>query len=116
LYAESASGGRLPVDSFIDRVWERDGEFGKRGTLGARFELDELPCKVPIGDVGDAPLGGPGLFVPPFLPPPLNLPLLQTHFSQLCPKIEQGKQTNAPARRIVVGSKEIYLKGHINWA
>ena len=78
--------GRLPDDSFMERVDERDGEFGSGGTLGARLDDERLeddklfwgvPVPVPVGDVGDAEFGGPGLLVPPFLPPPLNLPLLQ---------------------------------------
>lgn len=69
--------GRLPVDSFIDRVCERDGELGNGGTLGARLVDEEPLWEVPVGDVGDVPLGGgPGLFDPPFLPPPLNRPLI----------------------------------------
>jgi len=46
LYTERGSLGsilgRLPVDSFIDSVCERDGEFGRGGTLGARLTEDKL--------------------------------------------------------------------------
>ena len=62
-------------------VDESEGEVGSGGILGARFEDDRLPGlgPEPVGDGGTAPfpLLGPGLFVPPFFPPPLNLPLLQ---------------------------------------
>lgn len=60
----------------MERDEERDGELGKGGTLGAKLPAEEPLCEVPVGDVGEFPLGGPGLFEPPFLPPPLNRPLL----------------------------------------
>lgn len=66
----------LLLEFSIERVEERDGEFGSGGTLGARLVEDALPCEVPVGDVGCAPLGAPGLLAPPFLPPPLKRPLL----------------------------------------
>jgi hypothetical protein len=31
------------VDSFIERVWDREGELGRGGTLGARLVEDTLP-------------------------------------------------------------------------
>jgi hypothetical protein len=68
--------GILPAEPFIERVDERDGELGNGGTLGAKLAEEEPLWEVPVGDVGDVPLGGPGLFEPPFLPPPLNRPLL----------------------------------------
>ena len=78
LYTERGSLlPRLPVDSFMDKVEESEGEFGSGGTLGAKLVEDELPCELPVGDVGCAPFGAPGLLVPPFLPPPRKRPLLQ---------------------------------------
>lgn len=67
---------RLLPEFSIERVDERDGEFGSGGTLGAILVEDALPCGLPVGDVGCAPLGAPGLLAPPFLPPPLKRPLL----------------------------------------
>ncbi len=66
--------GRLLEDSFIERVWDSEGELGNGGTRGARLVDEEPFWDVPVGDVGCAP--GPGLLVPPFLPPPLKRPLL----------------------------------------
>ncbi len=67
------------MESFIERLEDKEGELGIGGTRGAGFEderlPDELPGNMPVGEVGDAEFGGPGLFVPPFLPL-LNLPLL----------------------------------------
>jgi hypothetical protein len=68
---------RLPALEFsIERLWESEGEFGSGGTLGAKFVDDELPWELPMGDVGCAPFGAPGLLAPPFLPPPRKRPLL----------------------------------------
>lgn len=64
-------------ESFIDSVCERDGEFGKGGTLGARLVEEEPAWEVPVGDVGELVLGGPGLLAPPFLPPPRKRPELR---------------------------------------
>jgi len=73
------------VDSFNDRVCDKEGEFGSGGTRGARLvedklegrlDDDRLGCEDPVGDVGEAPFG-PGLLLPLFLPPPRNRPLLQ---------------------------------------
>jgi hypothetical protein len=50
--------------------------FGSGGTLGAKFVDDELPWGLPVGDVGCAPFGIPGLLAPPLLPPPRKRPLL----------------------------------------
>jgi len=60
----------------MDRVCDKEGEFGSGGTLGARLVEEELACEGPVGDVGDAPFRPPGLLVPLFLPPPRNRPLL----------------------------------------
>ena len=35
--------GILPVDSFIDKIWDREGELAMGGTLGARLVDDALP-------------------------------------------------------------------------
>ena len=37
-----SSTGRLLDESFIDKVEDKDGEFGICGTLGARFVADRL--------------------------------------------------------------------------
>ena len=60
------------AESSIDKVEEREGEFGRGGTLGARLEEEELPGRFPVGDVGCDPFGGPGLLDPVFLLPPLR--------------------------------------------
>jgi len=69
--------GLPALESSIERLNASEGEFGSGGTLGARFVDDELAWEVPVGDVGCAPFGAPGLLAPPFLPPPRKRPLLQ---------------------------------------
>lgn len=47
------------------------------GTLGARLVDEALPEReLPVGVVGDEPLGPPGLLAPLLLPPPRKRPLL----------------------------------------
>ena len=64
------------MESSIERVCEREGELGNGGIRGAKLVDDEPLCDIPVGDAGCAPFAGPGLLVPPFLPPPRKRPLL----------------------------------------